>query len=154
MNPHDFLEKIDNTIRQYPLICHPFYQAWMQGALTRDDLREYAMEYYNQVAAFPMYLREFARRLPAGELRHRVHQNLCEEEGNGNGPDKRTHATIWMAFAEEVGASLFEIHNRKPLPKTQQLVDLFFELAQAGSEAEALAAFYVYESQVPGLAAS
>lgn len=104
------------------------------------------------MAAFPKYLRELARRLPPGELRHEVYQNICEEEGQSGG-DNRSHAAVWGIFAEEMGADPAAMGNRAPLPKTQQLIDIFFELAQSGSEAEALAAFYAYESQVPALAA-
>jgi hypothetical protein len=38
------------------------------------------------------------------------------------------------------------------LHRTQRLIDILFELVQFGSIAEALAALYAYESQVPGLA--
>jgi pyrroloquinoline-quinone synthase len=143
---------LDSTVRQYALWQHPLYQAWMLGALTRDDLREYSMEYYHHVAAFPAYLREFARRLPAGELRHEVYQALCDVQGQ-NLHGRQAHAVAWSTFASELGADTAKLRDRKPLPKTQQLVDIFLELARSGSEAEALAAFYAYQSQAWRLAA-
>jgi len=154
MKATEFISKVDQVVRDYSLLYHPFYQAWMQGLLSRNDLREYSIEYYRHVAAFPMYLREFARRLPAGELRNAVFQNLLEEEGRTGWPDCRSHASIWVAFADSVGSNRFEICNRKSGPKTQQLIDLFFEVAKSGPEAEAVSAFYVYEAQVPTIAAS
>jgi|HubBroStandDraft_4_1064222.scaffolds.fasta_scaffold557188_2 pyrroloquinoline quinone (PQQ) biosynthesis protein C len=38
--------------------------------------------------------------------------------------------------------------DRKPFPQTQQLIEIFLELARSGSEAEALSAFYAYQSQM------
>jgi pyrroloquinoline-quinone synthase len=137
----EFWRRIDNILGQYDLLRHPFYRAWMQGKLTRSDLCEYSMEYYHQVESFPKYLREFARRLPAGELRQEVYQNLCDEEGIGS-RDNRSHASIWMSFAEEMGAEPGMVRIRTPQPKTQQLIAMFFDFAQSGSEAEALATFY------------
>src|SRR5579884_3345488 len=72
MTKNGFWESIDSLLRQYDLSQHPFYIAWIKGELSRDDLREYALEYYHHVASFPRYLNEFARRLPAGELRYQV----------------------------------------------------------------------------------
>ena len=49
----NFWQQLDARIAKYDLLCHPFYQAWSQGRLTREDLRAYAAEYFHHVAAFP-----------------------------------------------------------------------------------------------------
>ena len=66
----DFLQQLDARIAKYDLLCHPFYKAWSEGKLRRNDLCDYAHEYYHHVDAFPTYLDEFAARLPHGHLRH------------------------------------------------------------------------------------
>ncbi|HXR23826.1 MAG TPA: iron-containing redox enzyme family protein [Candidatus Binataceae bacterium] len=43
------------------LLKHPFYQAWAAGTLTADRLRNYAVQYYRHVAAFPRYLSGLTR---------------------------------------------------------------------------------------------
>ena len=48
MTTTQFFEELDARIAKYDLLCHPFYQAWSAGELTRDDLREYAKDYYQQ----------------------------------------------------------------------------------------------------------
>ena len=53
MESTQFFEHLDARIAKYDLLCHPFYQAWAAGELTRDDLREYAQHYYHHVKAFP-----------------------------------------------------------------------------------------------------
>lgn len=147
MRQSDLGRRLDDAVKRYDLRIHPLYQAWMLGALTRNDLREYSMEYYHRVAAFPAYLRDFARRLPAGELRYDVCQVLSDVEGQ-NGHGRKSYATAWSEVAAELGADSTTMRDRKPLPKTQQLIDLFFELAHSGSAAEALAAFYADQSQI------
>ena len=67
MNSTPFSQELDARIAKYDLLCHPFYKAWSAGELSRDDLREYACQYYHHVAAFSTYLAQFAVRLEDGE---------------------------------------------------------------------------------------
>ena len=78
-----FLTALEQRIARYDLLCHPYYKAWTAGELTRDDLREYAGDYYHHVAAFPTYLSALHSRLDDGEARRAVLRNLCEEEIDG-----------------------------------------------------------------------
>jgi len=147
MELHDFLSALKERITRYDLLCHPYYQAWTAGELTRDDLREYAADYYHHVAAFPTYLSTLHSRLPDGELRRAVLRNLCGEEITG-----RAHSELWLDFAEGMGAEREEVRRRKPVAEVQALMAEFRRLAAEATCAEALAAFYAYESQIPRIA--
>src|SRR4051812_46072602 len=59
----EFFQQLDARIAEFDLLCHPFYKAWSAGELSRDDLREYARDYYHHVDAFPTYLAELSMRL-------------------------------------------------------------------------------------------
>jgi len=121
--------------------------------LTRNDLREYAQDYYHHVEAFPSYLAALGLRLEDGELRHAVLANMCDEKGLEGRPgrDSVPHSELWLDFAEGMGSSRnLEWHN--PVPEIRQLVRYFHQVASEGSPEEALAAFYTYESQVPRIA--
>jgi len=142
-----FLAALEQRIARYDLLCHPYYQAWSAGQLTRDDLREYAADYYHHVAAFPAYLSALHARLEDGEQRRAVLRNLCEEEIDG-----RPHSELWLDFAEGTGADRDEVRKREPLAAVRQLTSEFRRVAREGSTAEALAAFYAYESQIPRIA--
>jgi pyrroloquinoline-quinone synthase len=148
----DFFQRLDARIAAFDLLCHPFYKAWTAGELTRDDLREYAIDYYHHVAAFPAYLAEFAARLPEGELRGAVLANMADENGEPNilGEPQKAHSELWLDFAEGMGAERQVLHN--PIPEIRNLIDHFRTIAAEGSPEEALAAFYAYESQVPRVA--
>jgi pyrroloquinoline-quinone synthase len=153
MNTAEFLEQLDARITKYDLLCHPLYQAWSAGELTRNDLREYAQNYYHHVEAFPSYLAAFGLRLEGGELRQAVLVNLCDEKGVEGRPgrDAVPHSEVWLDFAEGMGSSRnLEWHT--PVPEIRQLIRHFRRIASEGSTEEALAAFYAYESQVPRIA--
>lgn len=87
MTTQEFFEQLDARIALHDLLCHPFYKAWSAGELSRDDLREYARNYYHHVKAFPTYLAELSVRLEEGELRRMVLSNLVDEKGWGDGAE-------------------------------------------------------------------
>ena len=147
-----FLSQLDERIARHDLLCHPFYQAWSAGKLTREDLREYGDAYYAHVEAFPTYLAQFGIRLEEGELRRAVLANMTDEKGGTNaasdaGPD---HAELWLDFVQGMGGS--RVPHGRPVREVSDLVAWFNMVASEGTPEEALAAFYAYESQVPRVA--
>jgi pyrroloquinoline-quinone synthase len=157
MTTAEFFEQLDARIAKYDLLCHPFYKAWSAGELTRDDLREYAQDYYHHVEAFPSYLAALGMRLDEGELRRAVLANMCDEKGVEARPGRKSvphhvpHSDLWLDFAEGMGSSRnLEWHS--PVPEIRQLIRHFHQVASEGSPEDALAAFYAYESQVPRVA--
>jgi len=126
-----FLTALEQRIARYDLLCHPYYKAWTAGQLTRDDLREYAADYYHHVAAFPAYLSALHSRLDDGETRRAVLRNLCGEEIDG-----RPHSELWLDFAEGMGADRDEVRGREPLPEVRELIDGFRRIARKGSTAK------------------
>jgi pyrroloquinoline-quinone synthase len=153
MTSQEFFRQLDGCIAKYDLLCHPFYQAWSAGTLTRDDLRNYALDYYQHVQAFPTYLAAFGIRLDEGELRRAVLANMRDEQGgkNASGKPGCAHAELWLDFAEGMGGRRHGV-GRRPVKAVYELVQHFTRVAGEGTPAEALAAFYAYESQVPRLA--
>lgn len=148
MTTTEFAEQLDARIAKYDLLCHPFYKAWSTGDLTREDLREYARNYFHHVSAFPECLSEFASRVPQGAMRRAVLANRDEELGvQGSCP----HSELWLDFVEGMGGE--RQVTKKPVAEISELTNAFHSVAQNGAPEEALAAFYAYESQVPRVAA-
>jgi pyrroloquinoline-quinone synthase len=146
-----FWSRFEERVAPYNLLEHPFYQAWSKGELTREDLREYAAEYWHHVSAFPTYLSTLHSRLPDGETRREVLRNLAEEEGVDNAT-ARPHSDLWMDFAAAIGATRSEVENRTVEPEMAALMTTFRELMQEGKASSAMAALYAYESKVPAIA--
>jgi pyrroloquinoline-quinone synthase len=153
MDIQAFKEQLDRRISRYDLLCHPFYQAWSAGRLTRDDLRVYAAEYFHQIDRFPGCLRTFADRLEDGPMRRAVLSNLADEEGresqSGGGIP---HPELWLDFAEGMGADRGAVRTSSCCSEVAGLTDHFQTVATSGSAEQALAAFFAFESQVPRVA--
>lgn len=141
-----FWTELESRIAKYDLLRHPFYQAWSMGELTREELAAYGQQYLPHVAAFPTYLSALHAQLPDSTLRRRVAENLADEEGIGS-PDGRPHSDLWRDFANGMGVA-----DAEPIAEVGALTATFREYA-SGDTANALAAFYAYESQVPRVAA-
>jgi pyrroloquinoline-quinone synthase len=153
MTTKEFFQQLDARIAKHDLLCHPFYKAWAAGTLTRDDLREYARDYYHHVEAFPTYLAELGIRLEDGELRRAVLANMSDEKGVEDlfGEPATPHSELWLDFVEGMGASR-DLRGHQPLDEIKDLMAFFHGVAETGTVEEALAAFNAYESQVPRVA--
>ena len=147
MTTQEFFQQLDERIAKYDLLCHPFYKAWSAGELTREDLREYAQDYFHHVEAFPAYLGKFANRLEEGQLRNAVVANMKDELGDG----RPAHSELWLDFVEGMGGKR-EFADHRPVVEIKNLIAQFKNVASEGATEEGLAAFYAYESQVPRVA--
>src|ERR1700674_1191498 len=105
-----FWSRFEERVAPFDLLQHPFYQAWSNGELTREDLREYGAEYWHHVSAFPAYLSALHSQLPDGRLRRLVLENLADEEGLEDGAP---HSDLWMDFARGMGAHAEEVRARE-----------------------------------------
>jgi len=142
----ELLARLDAAIAERNLLKHPFYQDWQAGKLSREALQLYAAQYYRHVEAFPKHLRVLAARTE-GPLRATVMENLAEEE-NPSAP----HPKLWRDFAAAVGVGEDDITCCPALPGTQAVVSTFREICGDRPVAEAVAALYAYEAQVPEIA--
>jgi len=138
--------RLAQVLSERSLLAHPYYRAWNAGALTKETLRDYAAQYFSQVAAFPRFVSTVHSRCPDIDVRKVLLENLVDEELHG--PD---HPELWLRFAEGLGASREEVRSAEPLPETRAAVDCFFQLA-SGDWRDGLCALYAYEAQVPEVA--
>jgi len=145
MSNTELLEKIDAAIAEKNLLKHPFYQDWQAGKLSRESLQIYAAQYYRHVEAFPQHLKMLAARADES-LKPVVMENLEEELNPG-----RPHPSLWQDFAGALGVSE-QTMTSPSLPGTQHVVQKFREICSQRSMAEAVAALYAYEAQVPEIA--
>lgn len=151
MDMTSFWTEAEERIKKYDLLTHSFYVAWSKGELTNSDLQNYSMQYYKHVEEFPEYLATLEKRLPDSELRSCVKENRQDELGSKSA-DHQAHSDMWLDFADGLGADRVASKNFIPNSQVQELIAHFQNIAAKGSTAEALAAFYAYESQVPQIA--
>lgn len=129
------------------LLKHPFYQEWTAGTLSEQRMRNYAVQYYPHVAAFPRYLSALHSRCDDLETRQALLENLIEEERGGE-----NHPELWLRFAQALGLTREEVLTAEPLRAANALVATFEHLTRDLPLAAGLSALYVYESQVAEVA--
>jgi len=140
---------IDAAVEQRSMLSHPFYQAWEEGTLTREALKEYSKQYFHHVEAFPRAVSSVHANCPSAAGRKLLAENLAEEEGLEAGKDD--HATLWLKFAAGMGADEAEVRGVDVNAETQTLIETFRKLSRK-SYASGLGALYAYESQLPAIA--
>lgn len=145
----EIIDILDQDIATRRLLDHPFYQRWTAGTLSRDELLEYARQYYHYAAAFPTFLSAMHAHTDDLATRQLLLENLIEEErGSENHPE------LWLRFCDALGLDRREVETSEPNAATRKLISCIRSLAREGSLHEGLAALYAYESQVPAVAAA
>jgi pyrroloquinoline-quinone synthase len=142
---------IDAKVAERAMLMHPFYQAWTEGRLPLQTLRDYARQYFHHVEAFPRAVSAVHSACPDRDGRRMLAENLAEEEGIEAG--KQDHASLWMMFACGLGETEEAVKTQKLNLETQALIDTFRKLSRQ-SYAAGLGALYAYESQFPGVASA
>ena len=142
---------IDAKIAERAMLKHPFYQAWTEGRLPLDTLRDYARQYFHHVEAFPRAVSAVHSNCPDRDGRRMLAENLAEEEGIEAG--KQRHASLWMMFACGLGEAPDAVRAQDLNPETEALIETFRRLSRQ-SYAAGLGALYAYESQFPGVASA
>jgi pyrroloquinoline-quinone synthase len=138
---------LDSRIASKHLLNHTFYQRWSAGTLTREELREYARQYWHFTLAFPTFVSNLHAQCDDLPTRQALLENLIEEE---RGPEN--HPELWLRFCETLGLDRGDVTASTPNASTRALVDEMRSLAREGALHEGLASLYAYESQIPAVA--
>lgn len=149
VHAHDLLAALDAQVASKHLLHHDFYQAWSKGLLSLQCLREYAVEYYHHVKAFPTYLSALHSRLDDQSVRRVLLQNLIEEEAA-----TPNHPELWRQFALALGVTDEQLNRHAPNADMHHLITEFRSICSERSIAEGVAALYAYESQIPAICIS
>lgn len=140
------VERIDQRVARQHLLQHPFYQAWSRGELTIDALRDYAIQYYHHVAAFPTYLSAVHAQTDDADVRRHILSNLIDEEaGSPNHPE------LWLRFAESLGLERQDVKKAEKWDRTKNLIGTFRDCCGQRGTGAGLASLYAYESQIPAV---
>jgi pyrroloquinoline-quinone synthase len=141
------LTRIQNQIEKQSLLTHPFYRAWQAGELSIEDLQIYAGQYYFFEANFPRFLSAIHSKCEDREVRQSILDNLWDEEhGEVN------HLAMWLDFCVGLGLERDLVEFTPIQPKTQKLLDAYFNACNDGTCSQGLAAMYAYEAQVAQVA--
>ena len=140
----NFIDRIDNMIKEKHLLNHSFYKAWSAGELPKETIREYAAQYFQHVSLFPRYLSSIHSNCEDIKTRQILLDNLIDEEKG-----EENHPELWMRFAEGMGNSRQKINTTEPMKEVSDLVKTFNRLSKSEKYHIGLAALYCYESMQP-----
>tara|TARA_B100001248_G_scaffold26022_1_gene17020 strand:- start:1371 stop:2039 length:669 start_codon:yes stop_codon:yes gene_type:complete len=141
---NNFIDKIDDLIKEHHLLNHSFYKAWNAGTLPKETIREYAAQYFQHVSMFPRYLSSIHSNCEQIKIRQLLLENLNEEEKG-----KDNHPELWMRFAEGMGNTRKNVNETNLIKETEELVETFTKLSKSEKYHVGLAALYCYESMQP-----
>ena len=143
----DPVQVLDARIASKHLLNHTFYQRWTAGTLTREELRDYAAQYFHYAMAFPTFISAMHAHTDDIATRQLLLENLIEEErGSENHPE------LWLRFCESLGLTRDDVRRGSANDATRHLIATMKSLAREGALHEGLAALYAYESQIPDVA--
>ncbi len=131
--------QFSQVIERWNLLRHPFYQAWLAGTLTRDELRDYAAQYAHVVAAIPAWLKSTASQNPGHEENLSAH---VREESE--------HVELWGTFSDALGLSRSELAQTPPNAATAELLRYCTSAVESGNGA---AVVWALEAQSPAVSA-
>ncbi len=143
------VQTLDTRIAAKHLLDHPFYQRWNAGDLSREELQDYARQYYHYALAFPTFLSAMHHQTDDIAIRQMLLENLIEEERGAE-----NHPELWLRFCDALGLSRADVLSTTASDATRRLIEAVRETARNGELHEGLAALYAYESQVPAVAQS
>ncbi len=146
MHRPDTLRELDELIQNRSILRHPFYVAWREGQLTRQQLATYARVYWPHVEAFPAYLESVIARSDDAFVRSELGRNLDDERSR-----PRPHPEMWLDFAEVLGEAPQDVRSARPHTSAATMVDTINRFTQS-SVAEGVASLYAYEAQQPEVA--
>ena len=116
-----FSKALNEKLDEYHLLKHPFYQAWNEGKLTREIIKDYAEQYYQHVKAFPRYISATHSICDDIEKRKILLENLNDEENRD-----ADHPKLWKNFALAMDSDAEELEKIKPYQFTQDMINNFF----------------------------
>ena len=141
-----FSLELKSELLKHDLLQHHFYKLWSAGLLSIEILRDYALQYYQQVKNFPNYLRKTQEIAQSPELKQIFSDNLADEEQDIPEKNVVNHQQLWKNFCLGLGLDEQQVENVKMSSETQNLVDVFYELSQSSSYS-GLGALYAQEHQ-------
>src|SRR4051812_35072095 len=143
----DPVQALDAKIASKHLLNHTFYQRWTAGELSREELRDYANQYFHYAMAFPTFISNMHAKTDDIAVRQLLLENLIEEERGAE-----NHPELWLRFCESLGLDREDVKAGSPNEATRHLIATMTSLAREGALHEGLAALYAYESQIPAVA--
>jgi len=152
-----FYEEMRNLVLQHGAINNPYLDRFKSGDQTDDDLREFALEFYNFARFFPKILVSQLVNTEDEAIADELTKVLYSELGDGQ--VRHRHELLYRNFLRSVGIDVREAMKRPMLPSTRAYIEGMEQLYSDANHAKALGASFGLENMaitmwdhlIPGL---
>jgi hypothetical protein len=127
MNAHDHVHALARGCAEHPALRNSFYERWMAGPLSADQVEIVAWNFYQRVRRTPERIALAFLHIDDVAARAETVENLSDEMGHGN--PAKVHSVILRKFFEVLLSRLrgrpvdFDALDAPLLPSTTRLVE-------------------------------
>jgi pyrroloquinoline quinone (PQQ) biosynthesis protein C len=152
-----FYEQVRAEVLRHGAINNPYLDRFQTGALTDDEFRTFAVEFYNFARFFPKILVSQLVNTEDETVADELTKVLYSELGDGR--VRNRHELLYRDFLRSVGLDVHDAMSRPMLPSTRAYIEGMEQLYGSGNHAAALGASFGLENMaitmwdhlIPGL---
>jgi pyrroloquinoline quinone (PQQ) biosynthesis protein C len=152
-----FYEEMRAEVLRHGAINNPYLDRFETGGLTDEEVRLFAVEFYNFARFFPKILVAQLVNTEDEAVADELTQVLYSELGDGC--TKHRHELLYRDFLRSMGIAVHEAMAGAMLPSTRAYIDRMEQLYSSGNHARALGASFGLENMaitmwdhlIPGL---
>jgi pyrroloquinoline-quinone synthase len=131
--------------------ANPYFAALRDGSFSREDFLETQIQFLSAVAYFSQPMLALAARLPPGEPRRVLLENVADEQGGGD--PARSHQATFLELLRRLGADRAAVERLTPGPEVRAFNALLYGLCLGNEPNTALAALGIIEDLFAGISA-
>ncbi len=147
MSTRTTLELLDKIIDEESYSRHSFVSALVAGEVTRERMRDWAVQKYHQTYGQNRGFSAVHANAPYEDVRrYEMAQLIAEETSLADGTD--AHYNLMRRFAQALGASP-ELFEKEPATPVTEFLEYVLRTCQENHFVWGLLAFYVNERQTP-----
>jgi pyrroloquinoline-quinone synthase len=117
----DFHRLLKDEIFSHEAVNHPFLERFSKGGLNEEQVKTFALHYYQHAKMFSHYIANIIPKIPHEWDRMTMVKNLMDEYGNLN-PEK-THPALFRKFLKALGLEKKDWKKFKPIPEVTNFID-------------------------------
>jgi pyrroloquinoline quinone (PQQ) biosynthesis protein C len=153
----NFYEEMRNYVLHHGAVNNPYLDRFKSSQLTDEEVREFAVEFYNFARFFPKILVSQLVNTEDEAVADELTKVLYSELGDGK--TRNRHELLYRDFLHSIGIDVHDAMTRPMLPSTRAYIEGMERLYSDGSHAKALGASFGLENMaitmwdhlIPGL---
>jgi pyrroloquinoline quinone (PQQ) biosynthesis protein C len=152
-----FHQEMRRLVLEHGAINNSYLDRFRSGDLSDQDLREFAVEFYNFARFFPQILVAQLVNTEDEQVADELTKVLYSELGDGE--TQRRHELLYRDFLRSIGIQIHDAMTHSMLPSTRAYIEGMKQLYSDGNHAKALGASFGLENMaitmwdhlIPGL---